>query len=149
MQSVTKAKPIPSGYHSLNHILISDNASGLIDFLKQAFNAEEKERFMTSDGRVQHALVRIGDSVIMLNDSTPEFPAFPGMISLYTENTDAVYNQALKAGATSLREPADQFYGDRSAGVRDPLGNSWWIATRIEDLSQEEIEKRAKAQESR
>src|SRR5215472_11760748 len=82
MQSVTKAKPIPAGYHSLNHILTSDNASGLIDFLVRGLNGEVKEIYNTPEGKVQHAVVRIGDSVILLSDSTTEFPAFPGIISL-------------------------------------------------------------------
>jgi PhnB protein len=125
-----------------------DGALKLIDFLKQVFNAKEEEVYKGPDGRVIHAELRIGDSVIMLNDATPQFPALPTMINVYTENVDAAYKRALKAGATSLREPSNQFYGDRTGGVKDPHGNQWWIATHVEDVSREELEKRMKARES-
>ncbi len=121
----------------------------MIDFLKQVFNAEEKERFTGPDGRVAHAEVKIGDSIIMLSDATAEFPAIPSMLNIYTEDTDVAYNRALKAGATSLREPSNQFYGDRTGGVKDASGNQWWIATHLEDVSREELEKRMKARESK
>jgi PhnB protein len=149
MQTVaTKVKPIPEGYHSLTPIVSVDGALNLIDFLKQVFNAEEEEVYKGPDGRVIHAELRIGDSVIMLNDATPQFPALPTMINVYTEDVDAAYKRALLAGATSLREPANQFYGDRTGGVKDAHGNHWWIATHVEDVSAEELEKRMKARES-
>jgi len=149
MQSVTsKVKPIPDGYHSLTPVVVVDGASRLIDFLKQVLNAEEEEVYKGPDGRVIHAELRIGDSVLMISDSNPQFPALPAMVNVYTEDVDAAYKRALKAGATSLREPANQFYGDRSAGIKDAHGNQWWIATHIEDVSQEELEKRMKARES-
>jgi PhnB protein len=141
-------KPIPDGYHSLTPIVTVEGASKLIDFLKQVFNAEEDEVYRGPDGRVIHAELRIGDSIVMLSDSTLEFPALPAMINVYTEDVDAAYERALKAGATSLREPSNQFYGDRTAGVKDANGNQWWIATHVEDVSQEELEKRMKARES-
>ncbi len=150
MQSVTsKVKPIPEGYHSVTPVLSVEGASRLIDFLKQVFYAEEKERFTGPDGRVAHAEVRIGDSIIMLSDATAEFPAIPSMLNIYMEDTDAAYKRALKAGATSLREPSNQFYGDRTGGVKDASGNQWWIATHLEDVSREELEKRMKARESK
>src|SRR5690242_19868477 len=146
MQSLTsKVKPIPEGYHSLIPIVSVEGALNLIDFLKQVFNADEEEVYKGPDGRVIHAELRIGDSVIMLNDATPQFPALPTMINVYTEDVDAVYKRALKAGATSLREPSNQFYGDRTGGIKDAYGNQWWIATHFEDVSQEELEKRMKA----
>ena len=149
MQSVTsKVKPIPEGYHSLTPIVSVEGASSLIDFLRQVFDAEEEERFTGSDGRIRHAEVRIGDSIIMINDATPEFPAVPAMINVYTEDVDAAYKRALREGATSLREPSDQFYGDRTGGVKDQYGNQWWIATHVEDVPQEELGKRMKARES-
>jgi len=120
----------------------------LIDFLRQVFDAEEEERFTGSDGRIRHAEVRIGDSIIMINDATPEFPAVPAMINVYTEDVDAAYKRALGEGATSLREPSDQFYGDRTGGVKDRFGNQWWIATHVEDVPQEELERRMRARES-
>ena len=149
MQSVTtRVKPIPEGYHSLTPILTVEGVSSLISFLKQVFDAKEEEVYKGPDGRVIHAELTIGDSILMLSDATLEFPARPAMINVYTEDVDAAYRRALKAGATSLREPSNQFYGDRTGGVRDAHGNQWWIATHVEDVSQEELEKRMKARES-
>ena len=148
MQSVTsKAKPIPQGYHSITPILIVEEAPRFIDFLKQAFRAEERERFVAPDGRVSHAEVRIGDSVVMMSDANDEWKQMPARIQVYTEDTDAAYRRALEAGATSLREPADQSYGDRTAGVKDPFGNLWWISTHVEDVSPEEMQRRMKTAE--
>ena len=149
MQTIaTKVKPIPEGYHSLTPILTVEGASSLISFLKQVFDAKEEEVYKGPDGRVIHAELIIGDSILMLSDANPEFPARPAMINVYTEDVDAAYKRALKAGATSLREPSNQFYGDRTGGVRDAHGNQWWIATHVEDVSQEELEKRMKARQS-
>ena len=92
-----------------------------------------------------HAEVRIGDSVVMMGEAGPENKPTSSMIYLYVSDADAVYRRALQAGATPVREPADQFYGDRNAGVKDPAGNQWWMATRKEDVSPEELAKRAKA----
>ena len=94
-----------------------------------------------------HAEVRVGDSIIMLGESGGPFPPMPTCLYLYVPNTDAVYKASLNAGGTSIREPADQFYGDRVAGVKDPSGNQWWIATHIEDVSEEELARRAEAQQ--
>ena len=100
-----------------------EGASRLIDFLKQVFNAQEEEVYKGPDGRVVHAELAIGDSILMLSDANPEFPALPAMTNVYTEDVDAAYKRVLKAGTTSLREPSNQFYGDRSAGVKDVHGN--------------------------
>ena len=90
-----------------------------------------------------HAQMKIGDSIIMLSDARAEWMPMPCMFYLYVNDTDATYARAMKAGGKSLREPATQFYGDRSGGVQDPCGNQWWIATHVEDVSPEEMEKRA------
>lgn len=149
MQTVaTKVKPIPEGYHALTPILTVEGASSLISFLKQVFDAREEEVYKGPDGRVVHAELTIGDSILMLSDANPQFPAFANMINVYTEDVDATYKRALAAGATSLREPSNQFYGDRTAGVKDAHGNQWWIATHVEDVSQEELERRMKARQS-
>jgi uncharacterized glyoxalase superfamily protein PhnB len=109
-----------------------------LDFLKQAFGAEEFERHTTPDGYVMHAEARIGDSVIMMAEASLSMMGpMPVAIYLYVDDTDAVYKKALQAGAASKMEPANQFYGDRNAGVKDEFGNSWWIATHIEDVSPE------------
>ena len=93
---------------------------------------------------IMNAEVKIGDSFIMLSEARPEFGAMPTMIHLYVENADELYHRALQAGATSMMEPRDEFYGDRSAGVKDPTGNHWWIATHQEDVSSTELEERIK-----
>ncbi len=137
-------KPVPEGYHTATPYLIVPNVAGVIDFLKQAFGAEEiHERMQRPDGAIMHAEVRIGNSPIMMGEPTGQFQPMPASIYLYVADTDAAYQRALKAGGTSLMEPADQFYGDRNAGVRDPAGNVWWIGTHKEDVSPEELRRRA------
>lgn len=142
-------KPIPDGYHSVQPYLIFDGAARAIEFYKQAFGATERLRMKGPDGRVGHAELQIGDSCIMLADESPQMQAFsaahyggsPVSLLIYTEDCDRMYRQALAAGAKSEREPADQFYGDRMAGVADPFGYRWYIATHIKDVSKEELEK--------
>ncbi len=137
--------PIPEGYHSVTPYLVVNGAGRLIDFLKQAFGAEERGRFLAPNGSIMHAEVKVGDSIIMLGDANEQVPARPAGLCLYVPDTDAIYRRAISAGATSLRGPEDQFYGDRSAGVTDPTGNTWWINTHVEDVSAKEMERRAKA----
>lgn len=138
-------KAIPDGYHSVTPYLVVPGAGKLIDFLKQAFAAQEIERMARPDGAIGHAEVKIGDSIIMMSDAGGEWQPMRGAMYLYVSDVDATYKNALQAGATSTMEPTDQFYGDRSAGVKDPTGNQWWIATHKEDLSREELMKRAQA----
>jgi len=136
-------KPIPDGYHSITPYLIVNGAAKVIDFLKQAFGAEETIRMPSPYGGIGHAEVRIGDSVVMLADAGGPYLAKPGNLMLYVPNVDEVYKKALAAGAKSDREPADQFYGDRSAGVVDSAGNRWWISTHVEDVPPDELRRRA------
>jgi PhnB protein len=136
-------KPIPDGYHSITPYLVVNGATQVIDFLKQAFGAQEIMCMPGPNGTIGHAEVKIGDSIIMMADAGGPYPAQPGNFMLYVPNVDEVYRGALQAGGKSEREPADQFYGDRSAGVIDPAGNRWWIATHVEDVSPEELERRA------
>ena len=138
-------KPIPEGYHTATPYLVVDGAQKLIDFLKQAFDAKETFCMRGAGEKVMHAEVLIGDSVIMIADATPQWQARSSMIYLYVEDIDAVYKRAVQAGATSVKEPENQFYGDRSAGVTDPVGNYWGIATHVEDVSPEELAKRSEA----
>jgi uncharacterized glyoxalase superfamily protein PhnB len=135
-------KPIPDGYQTVTPYLIVDDAAELIDFTKRAFGAEETFRMPGSGGAIMHAEIRIGDSVVMLSDASPENPPTSTMMHLYVEDVDAVYQRALQAGASALREPENQFYGDRSAGVKDAFGNQWWLATHVEDVSPEELQRR-------
>jgi uncharacterized glyoxalase superfamily protein PhnB len=136
-------KPIPEGFHSITPYLIVRGVPQLLDFLKKAFGAQEDHRTALPDGTIMHAQVRIGDSPVMMGEAHSGFQVMPCSLYLYVEDTDAVYRRALDAGGTSIMEPANQFYGDRNAGVRDPAGNSWWIATHLEDVAPEEIAKRA------
>jgi uncharacterized glyoxalase superfamily protein PhnB len=140
-------KAIPDGYHTITPYLTVQGAGKLIDFLKLAFDAQETERITAPDGAIAHAEVRIGNSIVMMSDAGGERAPMPSGLYLYVNDTDAVYKSALRAGATSIMEPADQFYGDRSAGVKDPVGNQWWIATHKEDVSPEELKRRAAMQQ--
>ena len=142
-------KAIPDGYHRIQPYLYIRGAAEAIDFYKKVFGATERMRMPQPDGRISHAEILFGDSVIMLADEHPEkeihspkhFGGSPISLMLYVEDCDAVYKQALSAGAKSLREPADQFYGDRMAGVEDPFGFQWWLGTHIKDVSMEEMQK--------
>src|SRR2546427_4434773 len=142
----TQVKPIPEGYHTVTPVLQVNDAAKLIDFLKQAFGAREKERYTNPEGKVLHAEVTLGDSIVQVSDATGEWKPVQVPLLLYVTDTDATYRRAIEAGATSLREPMDAFYGDRTAGVKDSFGNSWWIATHQEDVSREELDRRAEAE---
>jgi uncharacterized glyoxalase superfamily protein PhnB len=133
---------VPEGLHSVTPYLIVQGIPGLIEFLKQAFDATELHHTKRPDGKIGHAEVKIGDSVVMMGESMDGYPPMPAMLYLYVADVDAVYRRAVRAGGTSLEEPADQFYGDRRAGVKDACGNMWYIATHKEDVSDEEIQRR-------
>jgi len=138
-----KVSPIPKGYHSVTPYLTVANAGDLMQFVKRAFGAEELLAHRGPDGSIQHAEVKIGDSIVMMGQARGDMKPRPGTIYLYVPDVDAVYRTALSAGGKSLSEPADQFYGDRSAGVEDPCGNYWYMATHIEDVSLDEFRRRA------
>lgn len=136
------AKPIPEGHHTVTPYLLLHGAGKLIDFLKRAFNAQEMMRHALPDGRIMHAQVKIGDSILMMGEPPPEWKPVPASFYLYVPDVDAVYNQAMSAGAVSMSAPRDEFYGDRVSGVKDPFENTWWIATHKEDVSDEELMRR-------
>jgi PhnB protein len=136
---------IPYGLHTVTPYVLVENAQALLDFVTKVFDAERRELIRRPDGTIGHAEVIIGNSVIMLADKPPEREAMPASLYVYVDDTDARYKRALDAGAKSVMEPADQFYGDRNAGVKDLTGNIWWIATHIEDVSADELARRAKA----
>jgi uncharacterized glyoxalase superfamily protein PhnB len=137
-------KPVPKGFHRVTPYLIVPGVARLIDFLQKAFGAKETHpRMARPDGAVMHAEVKIGDSMLMMGEPVGQFQAMPAAFYLYVKDTDSVYRRALEAGATSVSEPADQFYGDRNAGVKDPCGNLWWIGTHIEDVPPAEMKRRA------
>jgi len=145
------AKPIPDGYHSVTQYLIVQNAAAAIEFYRRALGAKEELRLTAPDGKIGHAEIRVGDSVIMLADEHPGMgyraPHEPGAagvsLMVYVEDVDRVYAQAVAAGAKSRRPVVDQFYGDRSGTLDDPYGHVWTIATHKEDLSPEDIDRRA------
>jgi PhnB protein len=139
---IMKAKPVPQGFHTVTPYLVVQGADKVIEFIKKAFNGEERYRMKNPDGSIMHAEVKIGDSIVMLSDATEHQKAMPATLHLYIEDIDATYQRALKAGGISTMEPADQFYGDRSGGVKDSAGNNWWIATHIEDITEEEMQVR-------
>ena len=136
-------KPVPDGYQSVVPYLAVENAGEVLEFMKAAFGGVEQMRLPGPDGTVGHAEVRIGDSVVMVGQPNDPEGFVPGMLHLYVEDVDAAYERAVNAGGTSLLEPTDQFYGDRTASVSDAGGNQWYLATHVEDVSPEEMRRRA------
>ena len=136
-------KPIPEGYHTVTPYLTVDDPGAVIEFLKKAFGAQETYAMRDDKGKIAHAEVKVGTSMLMLGAARDQWKSRPGNFYVYVEDCDAVYKQALAAGGTSISEPANQFYGDRHGGVTDPQGNTWWIGTHVEDVSPEEIDRRA------
>jgi len=140
----TQVKPVPEGYHTLTPYLVVDGAERVIKFMKDAFGAQFVfEPMKRPDGKIMHAELRIGDSIVMISDASERAKATSAMLHVYVPNVDAVYQKALKSGGISVTEPADMFYGDRSGGVKDPAGNQWHIGTHVEDVSPAELKKRA------
>lgn len=142
-----KPLPLPDGAHSVNPYLIVDDPDALIGFLEAALGARVGERHV-ADGKTVHAEARIGDSLVMIGGARGGTPA-PAMLYVYVDDCDAAYARALAAGAASLMAPADMYYGDRHGGVKDAAGNSWWIATHIEDVPPDELARRHEAETRR
>ena len=144
-------KPIPDGYHTATPYLIIKDAARALDFYKKALGAEELFRMAGPGGKIGHAEIKIGNSILMLADEHPEmgykgpqsYGGTPISIMLYVEDVDAQFQKAVAAGAKVKRPLKDQFYGDRSGTIADPFGHEWTIATHKEDLPMEEIERRA------
>ena len=144
----TAKKAVPDGYHTITPQLTLDDAAQTIDWYKQALGAREMSRSAGPDGKIMHAEIMIGDSRVMLNDvmagkGPKEYGGSPAALWLYVENCDDLFNRAVGAGATVQMPLADQFWGDRAGAFADPAGYTWWIATRKEDLTPAEMEKRA------
>jgi PhnB protein len=138
-------KPVPDGYHTVTPYLVVPDVRKLLDFVTKAFDAEVNFQMPHPRGGVAHAEFRIGNSMIMCGMSNEQHPPLPAMLYLYVSDVDAVYAKALAAGGEEIRPVTDQFYGDRSGGLKDSNGVQWWIATHVEDVSMEEMAKRAAA----
>jgi PhnB protein len=146
-------KEIPHGYHSLTPYLFVKGAANAIEFYKNVFGATERMRMPGPGGRIMHAELQIGDSVLMLADESPAMGALSpqtiggsgSLVSVYVADVDAAVAKAVAAGSKLVRPVKDQFYGDRSGGVIDPFGHMWSVATHVEDVSPEEMQKRATA----
>jgi len=145
-------KAIPDGFHTITPHIVVDGAADAIEFYKKAFGAEELYRVASPDGKVMHATIKIGTSMLMLNDEYPDWgvvsPKKHGgtacTISLYVDDADAVYARAVAAGAEATMPVADQFWGDRYGKLEDPFGHEWGVASHMEDLTPQEIAERAK-----
>lgn len=146
-----QVKKIPAGYHSVTPYLVVGDAARAIDFYKKAFGATETVRMGAPGGKIGHAELKIGDSMIMISDemmgnkSPKTIGGSPVSIFLYVEDVDSVFKQAVNAGAKSDAPPTDMFWGDRYGKLTDPFGHAWAVATHIEDVAPAEMEKRAKA----
>ncbi|MFB3924275.1 MAG: VOC family protein [Terriglobia bacterium] len=151
-----KVKPIPEGYHAVTPYLIVRGAAAALDFYKQAFGAAELLRMPGPGGRIGHAEIKVGDSVVMLADEHPELGArspesiggTPVSILLYVADVDSIFARAVAAGAKVERPVENKFYGDRIGGIIDPFGHKWYLATHVEDVSPEEMQRRASAAKS-
>jgi len=147
------SKPIPQGFHTVTPTLVVQNATRAIEFYKKALGAQERMRFTTPDGKVSHAEIQIGDSVIFLSDEMPNMSskspqslgASTGGLFIYVEDVDKEFKRAVDAGGKTIMPVADMFWGDRFGSFVDPFGHTWSLSTHTEDLSQREIEERAKA----
>jgi PhnB protein len=145
-------KPIPEGYHTVTPYLAVDDAAQAIEYYKKAFGAKERMRMDAPDGKIGHAELEIGDSLVMLSDPFPQATTRPpkelggtsASVFMYVEDVDAVVQRAVDEGATMTMEVADQFWGDRFGSIQDPFGHSWSIATHVEDVPPEEMAERAK-----
>jgi PhnB protein len=152
---MANVKPIPDGYPQITPYLCVDRAEDAIKFYSDVFGARERMRLPGPNNTIGHAELEIGSSLIMLADEFPEMGirspksigGTPVTISIYVEDVDAVFDRATEAGATPLRKVEDQFYGDRSGQFEDPFGHRWSVATRVEEMSEEEMAKRAAAAE--
>ncbi|MFI6293939.1 VOC family protein [Nonomuraea sp. NPDC050790] len=135
-------KAIPEGYTTVTPWIISRDTAAVIDYLRNAFDAEELGRVIDARGVIGHAEVRIGDAIVMLFDGDPSWPATPAFLRLYVEDARAVHRQAVEAGGVSISEVTHLAFGDLVGRVRDPFGNVWWIQTHIEDVTPEEMQRR-------
>ena len=138
----TEVSPIAPGFRSITPFLMVDGVPAFLDFLRKVFDVQVTRQYAGPNDTITHAEVRLDDSVIMIGDPMGKYPLAPAALYFYVTNVDSVYKQALDAGATSVREPNKEFYGDRVAAVKDHWGNTWWLATHVEDVGEEELQRR-------
>lgn len=150
---MAKVNPIPEGYHSVTPYLSIKGAAAAIDYYKKVFGATELFRMAGPDGKIGHAEIKIGNSPIMLADEYPEMEfvspqtlgGSPIGLMIYVDDVDTMFKNAISGGGKEIKPLQDQFYGDRSGTLRDPFGHVWTVATHVEDIAPEEMERRAKA----
>ena len=150
---MAKVNPIPEGYHSVTPYLSIKGAAKAIDYYKEVFGATELFRMAAPDGKIGHAEIKIGNSPLMLADEFPEMEfvspqtlgGSPIGLMIYVDDVDTMFTKAISAGATEVKPLQDQFYGDRSGTLKDPFGHVWTVATHVEDVAPEELQKRAAA----
>jgi len=135
-------KTIPDGYTTVTPWLISTDTAQELEFIHAAFDGQELARVVGEDGRIGHAETRIGGSIVLLFDASPDWPPTPCFLRLYVEDADETFRRAQAAGATAVTEPTELFWGDRVGRVRDPLGNLWWIQQRVAEPTPEEVAER-------
>lgn len=141
-------KAVPDGYHTLTPYLTVPDGDAMLRFLQDVFGAKLTERLNDASGTLKHAELQLGDSKVMVGQASEQYTPRPATLYVYLPDVDATYKRALGAGAKSLQEVTDQFYGDRTGGFEDPAGNWWYIATHMEDISMEEMQRRVSALQS-
>lgn len=145
------AQPVPKGYHTVTPSLVVAGAAKAIEFYKKALGAEEKSRFPAPDGKLMHAEIRIGDSIVMLGDEMPEqggrgpksYGGSPVTLFIYLDDVDSAWKRAVDAGAKVVMPLNDQFWGDRGGCIEDPFGHNWWLTQHVKDMSEAEIKQAA------
>lgn len=135
----------PQGYQAVTPYLVVDDIDQFVEFTRQVFGIRIHEKLTDETGAARHAEILIGDSMLMVGRRQSEWPAMPASLYVYVDDVDSVHQAALHLGATEIMPPMDMFYGDRQGGITDPQGNVWWISTRIESLSPDELQRRAAA----
>ena len=146
---MSAVKPIPEGFHTVTPVLAVEGGVEALKFYERAFGAEVRLKLVMG-GKLMHSELLIGNSIVCVNDSFPEFGSVapsadepvPVALMIYTEDCDALYNRAVQAGATAVNQPSDTFHGDRAGSLRDPYGHRWMIVTHIEDMSEAEMQRR-------
>lgn len=141
--------PMPEGFHTITPMIMAENVDRIVDFAKKAFDAQEVNRVESSDGKTWHACLKIGDSMVMFGDTMGMHDGTTSCIYLYVKDANAAYQKAINAGGESVQEVKDMFYGDRSGGVKDSAGNFWFVATQVEKVDQDEVQRRARKEEEK